>query len=285
MAIVRIGIAASLLASSVNFNPISRNAMFPFVTVVLLGLFLGMRHSTDPDHVVAVSTIVSRQRSIVHSTVIGMMWGLGHSLTIFIVGSAIIIFGVIIPPRLGLSMEFSVALMLILLGVLNLTGVMRWITERFTPSHKEGHVHGRHSSATHLPGEPKPEHLGKERSFWTRMVENLGLYQALRPFAVGLVHGLAGSAAVALLVLSTIKSPLWATAYLLVFGAGTMIGMMIMTTAIAMPLAYSSKRFLKVNQFMTTTSGLLSMAFGLFLVYHIGLVDGLFTGRPHWIPQ
>ena len=106
---------------------------FPFVTVILLGLFLGMRHSTDPDHVVAVSTIVSRQKSIRSSATIGLLWGLGHTLTIFLVGSAIIIFGVVIPPRLGLSMEFCVALMLILLGVLNLTGVMRWITERFTP--------------------------------------------------------------------------------------------------------------------------------------------------------
>lgn len=261
---------------------VSQDRFLPFVTVVLFGLFLGMRHSTDPDHVVAVSTIVSRQRSIVHSTVIGMMWGLGHSLTIFIVGSAIIIFGVIIPPRLGLSMEFSVALMLILLGVLNLTGVMRLITERFTPSHHESKTHHGIIPASAVE---RINSAPREPSGWRSGVAKLGLYQTLRPFAVGLVHGLAGSAAVALLVLSTIKSPLWATAYLLVFGAGTMVGMMIMTTAIAMPLVYSSKKFAKVNQFMTTTSGLLSMAFGLFLVYQIGLVDGLFTGRPHWIPQ
>lgn len=262
---------------------ISHDRFVPFITVVLLGLFLGMRHSTDPDHVVAVSTIVSRQRSIVHSTVIGMMWGLGHSLTIFAVGAAIILFGVIIPPRLGLSMEFSVALMLVLLGILNFTGMMRWITERFTPSHKESEAH--HAVISSPAGKMEPASSRDQRSFWSRTMGNLGIYQTARPFAIGLVHGLAGSAAVALLVLSTIKSPVWATAYLLVFGAGTMIGMMIMTTAIAMPLAYSSKRFVKVNQFMTTTSGILSMAFGLFLVYHIGLVDGLFTGRPHWIPQ
>jgi high-affinity nickel-transport protein len=107
----------------------------------------------------------------------------------------------------------------------------------------------------------------------------------LRPFVIGLVHGLAGSAAVALLVLSTIRSPAWATAYLLVFGAGTMVGMMVMTTAIAMPLAYTGKKFVNANRYMTTTSGLLSMAFGLFLVYHIGLVDGLFRAQPHWLPQ
>ncbi|MGH9529207.1 MAG: high-affinity nickel-transport family protein [Terriglobales bacterium] len=284
MFIFGIGIA-TLMFTFMVFPLVAQGRFVPFITIVLLGLFLGMRHSTDPDHVVAVSTIVSRQRSIVHSTVIGMMWGLGHSLTIFMVGAAIIIFGVIIPPQLGLSMEFSVALMLILLGVLNLTGVMRWITERFTPSHHlsgSHHVNASNSSSTM---QIKPASATSRESFWARMIGNLGLYQTARPFAIGLVHGLAGSAAVALLVLSTIKSPLWATAYLLVFGAGTMVGMMIMTTAIAMPLAYSSKKFRNVNQFMTTTSGLLSMAFGLFLVYHIGLVDGLFTGRPHWIPQ
>ncbi len=280
------GIGIATLMFSFLANPFLAQGRFvPFVTVVLLGLFLGMRHSTDPDHVVAVSTIVARQRSIVHSTIIGMMWGLGHSLTIFVVGAAIIIFGVIIPPRLGLSMEFSVALMLILLGVLNLTGVMRWITERFTPSHKHNDALRGNESTSPLAEEINPDNSAHRESFWRRTIGNLGIYHTARPFAIGLVHGLAGSAAVALLVLSTIKSPIWATAYLLVFGAGTMIGMMIMTTAIAMPLAYSSKRFLKVNQFMTTTSGVLSMAFGLFLVYHIGLVDGLFTAQPHWIPQ
>ncbi|MFI5069657.1 MAG: hypothetical protein ACHP8A_02100, partial [Terriglobales bacterium] len=154
---------------------------------------------------------------------------------------------------------------------------------RFTPSHHENKTH--HGISPASPAAERINSAPRGPSEWRSGVAKLGLYQTLRPFVVGLVHGLAGSAAVALLVLSTIKSPLWATAYLLVFGAGTMVGMMIMTTAIAMPLAYSSKKFVKVNQFMTTTSGLLSMAFGLFLVYQIGLVDGLFTGRPHWIPQ
>jgi high-affinity nickel-transport protein len=247
------------------------------VTVVLLGLFLGIRHSTDPDHVVAVSTIVSRHKSIKHSAMIGMLWGLGHSLTIFLVGAVIIFFGVVIPPRLGLSMEFSVALMLILLGVLNLTGVLRWITDRFTPTQTANEISGT-SSIPVLPS------AGRE-TFAERTVGKLGLYQTLRPFVIGLVHGLAGSAAVALLVLSTIRSPAWATAYLLVFGAGTMVGMMLMTTAIALPIAYTGRKFLGASRFMTTTSGVFSMAFGLFLVYQIGLVDGLFRAHPHWIPQ
>src|SRR5271169_555487 len=93
-----------------------------------------MRHATDPDHVVAITTIVTKQQGIAKAGVIGALWGLGHTFTIFVVGTMIILFQVTIPPRIGLSMEFAVAAMLILLGVLNLTGTLRWLQERFTPS-------------------------------------------------------------------------------------------------------------------------------------------------------
>ena len=116
----------------IDLHNLSKERLGPFLFVGGLGLLLGMRHSTDPDHVVAVSTIVSKQRSIRQAGLIGTIWGLGHTLTIFAVGSMIILFGVVIPPRLGLSMEFSVALMLILLGVLNLTGVMQRMTSYLT---------------------------------------------------------------------------------------------------------------------------------------------------------
>jgi hypothetical protein len=228
--------------------------------------------------VLAVSTIVSRQKSIKSSATIGLLWGLGHTLTIFLVGSAIIVFGVVIPPRLGLSMEFCVALMMILLGVLNLTGVMRWITERLTPVKTAGP-----QSAVSLDsfsedsGKISPRVSGRLELFFDRTVGKLGLYQTIRPVVVGLVHGLAGSAAVALLVLSTIKSPLWSTAYLLVFGFGTMLGMILMTAAISIPLVYTGKKFFTINRHLATI--------GIFLVYHIGFVDGLFTSQVHWIPQ
>src|SRR5579863_7172499 len=100
--------------------------------VMLLGFVLGMRHATDPDHVVAVTTIVSREGTVLHASLIGALWGLGHTFTILLVGSAIILFKLTIPPRLGLTMELSVGFMLILLGVLNLTGVMKRIIEWFT---------------------------------------------------------------------------------------------------------------------------------------------------------
>src|SRR5690242_21095224 len=90
-----------------------------------LGFFLGMRHATDADHVVAIATIVSRERSVVGSALIGAAWGVGHTVTVMAVGAAIIVFGVVIPPRLGMSMELAVGVMLVLLGVLTLTGVGR----------------------------------------------------------------------------------------------------------------------------------------------------------------
>ena len=287
MILLGVGIAASAFASlPLGASFITRDKLVPFVTVILLGLFLGMRHSTDPDHVVAVSTIVSRQRSIKGSASIGLLWGLGHTLTIFLVGTAIIIFGVVIPPRIGLSMEFCVALMLILLGLLNLTGVTRRIAERSTPVTGTNEIGGETGlTVPALGGTFRLNLACRVEMFWERTVANLGLYQTIRPLAIGLVHGLAGSAAVALLVLSTIKSPFWATAYLLVFGFGTMLGMMLMTTAMSLPLIYAGNRFFKVNAHLATISGLASMAFGMFLVYQIGLVDGLFSARPHWIPQ
>jgi ABC-type nickel/cobalt efflux system permease component RcnA len=289
MVVLGVGITASAIASAQIWQGVlSTNKLVPFATVILLGLFLGMRHSTDPDHVVAVSTIVSRQGSIRSSATIGLLWGLGHTLTIFLVGSAIIIFGVVIPPRLGLSMEFCVALMLIMLGVLNLTGLMRWITERLTPMKTVLPTSQPASSVYRIPedsAETNQRVSGRVELFFDRTIGKLGLYQTIRPLIVGLVHGLAGSAAIALLVLSTIKSPLWSTAYLLVFGFGTMVGMMLMTAAISIPLVYTGKKFFKINRHLTAISGLASMAFGIFLVYHIGFVDGLFTARAHWIPQ
>ena len=266
---------ALLTTGSVTNFP-SQGRLSTFLGIVFLGLFLGMRHSTDPDHVVAVSTIVSRERSVRQGAMIGILWGVGHTLTIFIVGSAIILFGLAIPPRVGLSMEFCVALMLILLGVLNLTGALRWLNNRFSPS-KRPAVESSAISPTLAAASPQSS-LG-------RWLSKHGLYQLVRPLVIGLVHGLAGSAAVALLVLAAIRSPLWAIAYLLVFGIGTIIGMMLMTTAIAVPLVYSGKKFEKATGYLSTVSGVVSTAFGLFLVYQIGFVDGLFKSTVHWTPQ
>jgi ABC-type nickel/cobalt efflux system permease component RcnA len=269
--------------------------MVNLMAVIGLGFLLGMRHATDPDHVIAVATIVSRQRRIGQAGIIGVLWGVGHTITIFIVGAAIILFHVVIPARLGLTMEFSVGLMLILLGILNLTGVTQRITHRHTPEHSHGpfvhshahehggivheHIHG-HDPEIHM-------HLDPVRPSGpvSRVLRRLGLYQFLRPLAVGLVHGLAGSAAVALLVLAEIRDPRWATGYLLVFGIGTIAGMMLITMAIGAPFAYTRRRFAPFNRALGVASGVLSLAFGLFITFQIGIMDGLFARYPHWTPH
>ncbi|HEV2387784.1 MAG TPA: hypothetical protein VGS20_11080 [Candidatus Acidoferrales bacterium] len=250
--------------------------------IVGIGFLLGMRHATDPDHVIAVTTIVARQRSYRHAMFVGAIWGVGHTATIFGVGSAIILFGVVIPPRIGLSMELCVGLMLILLGVLNLTGITRWITRRFTrdaltaAAGSQSHSLG---SFAPRPGDPASQTRVE------RTGNKLGLYQALRPLLVGVVHGMAGSAAVALLVLAAIPKPAWGVVYLLIFGAGTIAGMTLITAAIAVPCVRSFGRSARLNDALALGSGLLSLAFGVFIAYRIGIVDGLFTRHPNWVPH
>jgi high-affinity nickel-transport protein len=265
------------------------------LAILAIGFFLGMRHATDPDHVIAVSTIVSRERSIPKAALIGILWGCGHTLTIAVVGAAIILFGLAIPPRVGLTMEFSVGLMLILLGVLNLTGALNWISQKFSPAHPRvtgEHVHlHQHQGRTHFhrhshaPGENHHADSLQPPRVLARPLERLGLFHVLRPLLVGIVHGLAGSAAVALLVLSTIREPKWAVLYLLIFGVGTIAGMMLITAALAFPFSFAGHKFAWLNRSFVTASGLLSLCFGIFVCYHIGMVDGLFTSHPSWTPS
>src|SRR5215813_7147078 len=266
-------------------------------SVLLLGFFLGMRHATDPDHVIAVTTIVSRQRSVRGAAWTGVLWGIGHTLTILAVGGAIILFGLVIPPHVGLGMEFSVAIMLVLLGILTLTGVTRRFQDvgsadpgghQHGDRHAHPHVHGDYVHS-HTHGHAPEQHGHPEtatpQARLDRVLGGWSAYQVVRPLVVGLVHGLAGSAAVALLVLAAIRDPQWAAGYLLVFGVGTIAGMMLITAAVAVPFTVTASRFAWLNRYLATASGVLSLAFGLWLAYQIGVVDGLFSATPHWTPE
>jgi ABC-type nickel/cobalt efflux system permease component RcnA len=286
--------------------------MINFISIIALGFFLGMRHATDPDHVIAVSTIVSREREIGKSAWIGVFWGIGHTLTIFAVGAAIILFDIAISPRLGLSMELAVGLMLILLGIINMVSFFRdlplaseragtpappqdSITKAGTPAppqpemvHSHAHSHGdfihthphshEHGSDGHRHGDQNPV------AWLDRMFLRFKLYRPLRPLMIGIVHGMAGSAAVALLVLATIRDPRWAVAYLLVFGIGTIAGMMVITMSIASTfrLARGKQVFLRR---LAMASGVLSLGFGTFVAYQIIAVNGLLTAHPQWVPR
>jgi high-affinity nickel permease len=255
--------------------------MGSLLSIIALGFFLGMRHATDPDHVIAVTTIVARHRTMKHASLIGALWGAGHTVTIVAVGGAILLLGWVIPARIGLSMEFSVAIMLILLGVMNLTGLLQWINARFSPAtvQSQSHMH------TTEPVNLDHGHDHASINWFDRQFGSLGLYQVARPLVIGIVHGLAGSAAVALLVLATIRDPKWAFLYLLVFGIGTIAGMILITAAIGLPFIYAGKTSMRLNSVLRVSSGIISLAFGLFLAYQIGLGGGLFTGSPHWTPH
>jgi high-affinity nickel-transport protein len=212
-------------------------------------LLAGMRHATDPDHVVAVTTIVARERSVWRAAAVGAMWGLGHTLTILVVGSLIVGFKFTITPRLGLSMEFAVAAMLVTLGVLNLLGT------------RAPHAHARAAAG------------------------EAGVTQARRtlpPFLIGTVHGLAGSAAATLFVTSLIPDPRWAVAVLLVFGIATILGMMLVTLLLALPSAFAPARLGRLQHGLRIASGVASIGFGIWLGHGIGFRDGLFSADPQW---
>jgi high-affinity nickel-transport protein len=212
--------------------------MLSALGLAFFGLLLGIRHAVDPDHVVAVTAIATTQRSVGRATSIGALWGVGHTLTILVVGGAIIAFRIVIPPRLGLAFEFCVGIALIVLGLANL------FSNHDAPP--------KHTSA--------------------------------RPLIVGMVHGLAGSAAVALLVLAAVRDPRWALAYLLLFGVGTIIGMMAVTTAIAVPAALAANRVRSMRRYLVLASGAASVIFGALIAIELA-GNGLFSSAPVWTPR
>lgn len=211
---------------------------FDSLTPLLLGALLGLRHATDADHVVAVTTIVARERSLARAAGVGALWGIGHTLTLLVLGGAIIAFRLVIPPRVGLGLEFGVALMLIGLGYTNLR-------------------RDRDDDAPALS----------------------------RPLLVGIVHGLAGSAAVALLVLATIRETWSALLYLLTFGLGTIAGMMAVTALLAAPALYAGDRVLRMRSGIRMAAGALSIVFGLLLARELIVDGGLFSTAPVWEPH
>jgi len=214
-----------------------------------LGFLFGLQHATDPDHVVAVATIVSRTRRFDAGALIGAFWGVGHTATIVTVGMAIIVFNLTVTPSLGLSLELVVAVMLLVLGVFR---IVRLVRDR--------------------DSEEQPPETDAPMGFRSAL-QSVGRVQAARSIGIGFVHGLAGSAAVALLVLSTVKSPYAAAAYLLLFGLGTIVGMTVITALLSLPFRVP---LLALNRGLAIGTGVGSFVFGLFLIMQIGFVDGLF---------
>ena len=268
-----------------------------FLSAAGLGFILGMRHATDADHVVAITTIVSRQRSFAAAGAVGALWGLGHTLTVTLVGLLIIVFGVVISPPVGLALELVVGLMLVLLGILTLTGTMGRLVERFSLPHDHPHAHdeGAHTHAHDLAheledldresaGRGAPRRQRSDAAVHPGVFARLGTFNVVRPITIGLVHGLAGSAAIALLVLASVPNPTSQLVFLAIFNVGVISGMILITSVLGLPFVFASARFERLHRALVLASGTVSLALGLILIYQIGVVDGLFTGNPHWTP-
>lgn len=233
---------------------------FPVWATLMLGFVLGLRHALDGDHVAAVATFTSEERNLWRSSLIGAYWGAGHSAALLVFGSVIVALRLAVSERVSQTLEFAVGIMLIILGINALRKV-----SRSAAIHVHTHEHGgmRHS---HLH-----VHLGDSgHAHQHRLLRVAG-----KPFLVGIVHGLAGTAAVLLLVVGAIPSALLALGVLLIFGVGTIGGMMAMSVLMSVPLAFAAGRVKTVERALRSTAGAFSLAFGVFLAWDVGLIQTL----------
>lgn len=245
-----------------------------FVGTLALGFVLGLKHALDADHVVAVSTIVGRQQSVWKSSLVGAIWGVGHTASLFVAAVAVIVLRVTISETAALSMEFCVGLMLMILGA----DVLRRVAIGEVAIHSHSHEH---------PNDSDPhEHSIEHAHFHVHapFAESAGESHhsvGKRPFLVGLVHGLAGSAALMLFVLSTISSPWLGLLYVLIFGAGTIAGMLVMSTVISLPFAVASQFLSGLVSRIQLAVGVGSLAFGAFYTWQVVVSDGLLAALLH----
>ena len=232
-------------------------------SALAFGFVLGLKHSIEVDHLAAVSSIVSERTNLLSSLVVGGLWGVGHTISLLGAGIFVIVLHVEISARVALALEFMVGLMLVALGANALRKLWRG-------GHLHLHVHS-HGGRAHV--HPHIHDGSPETDAHTHH----GLRpRSMRPLVVGMIHGLAGSAALMLLVLSTIKSPLIGFIYILIFGVGSIGGMMIMSVLVSLPLYLTASRFTRANLMMRGLAGLFSLSFGLFVIYQIGVAGNLF---------
>jgi len=219
-----------------------------------LGFVLGLRHALDPDHLVAVSTIVSEHKSVARSSLVGTFWGLGHTTSLLAISLVILLLRTSISKHTSLWMELPVALMLIALGV---NALWRTLRERGWQLHTHIHSHDDGAPHAHI-------HLHAHDQYSHRH----HLFRAGRkPFLVGLVHGAAGSGAVILAVVATIPSVALGLVWIAIFGIGSIGGMLLMSAMIGLPFALTARRFSILNGGIRLLAGLFSVLFGLWLAW------------------
>jgi ABC-type nickel/cobalt efflux system permease component RcnA len=234
--------------------------------VLGLGFLFGLKHATEVDHVVAVSAIVSEQRSVLRSALVGGLWGVGHTASLVIVGGVVLALRITIPESVSNWLEFGVALMIIGLGM---SAIVRALRGR---SRVHMHQHS-HDDVTHIHihfHEQGTEHARPVNSH-SHAIKRVGI----KPLLVGAMHGLAGSAALTLLVLTQIESTALGLLYLGVFGVGSILGMLLMSGLIGLPFALTTRRLGTMHYGLQTGAGMLSVAFGLWYAYKISFASGL----------
>ena len=231
------------------------------VSVLTLGLILGLKHAIEADHLAAVTTIVTERKSLWSSSLVGGLWGIGHTIPILVVGLVVILLRIEIKNYVGVSLEFCVGLMLIALGAQAL-----WKLSRSRQLHLHVHEHG---GQLHV----HPHFHTADEAHEPHTHHNFKL--SLRPLFVGVMHGLAGSAALVPLVVAEIRSPFVGLFYMLVFGLGSIGGMMLMSALVGLPLHLTAARFARFNVALRVAAGVFSIGFGLLMVYQIGFGGGV----------
>ena len=220
--------------------------------ILIFGFVLGLRHAVEADHLAAVSTIVAERKSLFSSALVGGFWGVGHTLSLLLVGVFVIILKLQITESVESWLEAGVGAMLVILGANALRNL--WKKETI---HIHAHEHGSrehiHVHAHEKAGSAESHHLAR---------------LSPRSLAVGMVHGLAGSAALMLLLVPNIASPIVALTYIAVFGLGSIGGMMLMSLLIGLPMHLTAGRFNFLNKGILFTAGFLSCALGMFIVYN-----------------
>jgi len=230
------------------------------LSILALGFVLGIKHAIEPDHVIAVSTIASQSKKLFKSTLAGVFWGIGHTATLFIIGVILILMKGEIPEKWAMSLEFLVGIMLVYLGLTTLL------------SFKNIHIHQHEHDGDEHKHLHSHSHNGKHQHQHNHQHQNVSYLKSL---FIGLVHGLAGSGAMVLLTMSTVKNVWEAAVYILIFGAGTILGMLFFTTIIGIPFVFSAKKRV-LNQTLTRLTGVISIAFGMYYMYNLAITEGLY---------
>ncbi|MGH8516794.1 MAG: urease accessory protein [Panacagrimonas sp.] len=234
------------------------------ISILLLGLLLGMKHAIEADHVAALATLATRSQSLAQTVKLGAVWGLGHTLTLLLFGSLVLALDLVMPERLAQALEFAVGIMLVLLGLDVLRRIAGERVHFHIHRHAESivHLHAHSHAGDTAPHNPEHHEHGHPRAL------------RLRALLVGMMHGMAGSAALILLTLETVVSPGVGLLYIALFGLGSILGMALLSVVIAIPLRYSESGLTLAHNTLKTLVGLATVALGGAMIYEIGAVQG-----------